>query len=269
MLTDKVVVVTGSARGIGKGIACVAAAKGASVALIDIEKRALDATADELAAQYPSNNFLALEADIADETSVERCFTSIAEHFGHIDGLVNNAAIVADRGTLLDSDAQKCSQEYAVNVAGTIACANAFVNHAKQRNTGGNIVNIASAGGIESHVLMGHYSSTKAAIISLTQCQSAEWAQYGINVNAVCPGGVRTSMLKAAAEAKTMYSQSQRDATALMESWDPPQLLRPMAAEEVGYVVAFLLSEEAVLIRGQAIRVDAGNEHEVLADYFK
>lgn len=76
-------------------------------------------------------------------------------------------------------------------------------------------------------------------------------------------------MLLAAAETKTMYSQTQRDATALMESWDPPQLKRPMQTEEVGFVVAFLLSEEAVLIRDQAIRVDAGNEHEVVEQYFK
>lgn len=269
MLDTKVVVVTGAARGIGKGIAEVLAAKGASVALMDIEKETLDQTVEELSVKYPDCQFLAHNADISDPASVEQFFTATIERFGRIDGLVNNAAIVADRGTLLDSDPLKRSKEYDVNVTGTLNCANAFARQAKKRGAGGSIVNLASAGGIESHVLMGHYSSTKAAVISLTQCQSAEWAQYNINVNAVCPGGVRTSMLKAAAETKTMHSQSRRDATALMESWDPPQLNRPMKAEEVGYVVAFLLSDEAVLVRGQAIRVDAGNEHEVLSEYYK
>ncbi len=269
MLDERVIIVTGAARGIGKGIASVIAAKGAHVALMDIEATALNETVDELSARYPDCDFYAHNADISDRASVDQFFAATLERFGHIDGLVNNAAVVADRGNMLDSDPDKRRKEYDVNVNGTMNCSIAFVQQAKTRNAGGNIVNVASAGGIESHVLMGHYSSTKAAVISLTQCQSAEWAQYNINVNAVCPGGVRTSMLKAAAETKTMYSESKRDATALMESWDPPQLRRPMLAEEVGYVVAFLLSEEAVLIRGQAIRVDAGNEHEVLSEYYK
>lgn len=148
MPTDKVVVVTGAARGIGKGIASVVATKGASIALVDIEQSALDETADELAAINPVSQFLEFEADISDEASVDQCFCAIVQRFEHNDGLVNNAAIVADRGNLLDNDPKNA----AVNVAGAIACSNAFVNHARNRGTGGNI---ASAGGIESHVLMG------------------------------------------------------------------------------------------------------------------
>ena len=269
MLENRVVIVTGAARGIGKGIAEVVAAKGAAVVLQDIEETLLSKTATELSEKYPNVEVLPLRVDISDTSSVTESFSAAIDHFGRIDGLVNNAAIVADRGTLLDSEPAMRAREYDVNINGIFNCSNAFVQHAIDQGHEGSIVNVASAGGIEAHVLMGHYSSTKAAVISLTQTQSAEWSRHGINVNAVCPGGVRTSMLHAAAEAKTMHSRSNRDATALMESWDPPQLGRPMQPEEVGYVVAFLLSFEAVLIRGQTIRVDAGNEHEVLEDYLR
>jgi NAD(P)-dependent dehydrogenase (short-subunit alcohol dehydrogenase family) len=121
-------------------------------------------------------------------------------------------------------------------------------------------------GGVRAHVLMGNYSATKAAIVNLTQCQSAEWARYGINVNGVCPSGVHTEMLQAAAEAKS-GSNGTRSATELRETWIPPQPGRKMEAIEFGNVVAFLLSEEAVLVRGQSISVAGGIEHEVVQDY--
>lgn len=257
--------ITGAGGGMGRGIAEAVMRKGAAVILTDRDEDAVNEAAALLAGAYDAKDIMTAAMDITDRDAVVDTIEAGVARFGKVDGLVNNAAIMLDRGPLLDSDPDQRRKEVEVNLDGTINCSQVFARQVIKQNTGGNIVNLASEGGLRAHVMMANYSATKAAVINLTQAQSAEWCGYGINVNALCPGGIHTAMLQAAAEAKTLNSG--RDATALRETWIAPQLGRRMEAIEVGYVAAFLLSAEAVLIRGQAIRVSGGLEHENLQDY--
>ena len=265
MLSSRVVLITGAGGGIGRGIAQAVMKRGAAVIVTDVDADSANGTAKILADEYDAEDVMAAAMDITDRDAVADTIEAGVARFGKIDGLVNNAAVLADPGPLLDSDPAKRQKEVEVNLGGTIICSQAFVRQVIKQKTGGNIVNLASEGGLRAHVMMANYSVTKAGVINLTQAQSAEWCRYGINVNAICPGGIHTDMLQAAAEAKS--TNSDRTATALRETWVAPQLGRKMEAIEVGYVAAFLLSEEAVLIRGQAIRVSGGLEHENLQDY--
>ena len=266
MLNDRVVLVTGAGRGIGRGIAQAVMQKGGAVIVTDISMELAESTREVLGKEHDESKILAAAMDVTDDTTIETIIKSGVEKFGKVDGLVNNAAVMRDSGPLLNSDPEKRALEVEVNLNGLLKCSQAFVRQLIDKDIEGNIVNVASQGGIRAHITMGNYSATKAAVINLTQCQSAEWGQYGVNVNAVCPGGVHTEMLQQAAEAKTADNEN-RSATDLRETWISPQLGRKMKAIEVGYAVAFLLSPEAVLIRGQAISVSGGIEHEAFEDY--
>ena len=266
MLADRVILVTGAGRGIGRGIAQAVMQKGAAVIVTDISGELARNTEEELRKKYDDSKILALGMDVTNGKAIGNAINEGVKRFGKIDGLVNNAAVLLDQGPLLDSDPEKRAKEVEININGLINCSQKFVKQVIDQKVAANIVNVASHGGIRAHIMMGNYSATKAAVLNLTQCQSAEWAQYGINVNAVCPGGVHTEMLQLAAEAKSR-GNDKRSATALRETWISPQIGRKMKAIEVGYAVAFLLSSEAVLIRGQAISVAGGIEHEAVQDY--
>ncbi len=266
MLENRVVLITGAGRGIGRGIAQAVVAKGAAVIITDITENSAKETEALIKAENNTAKTLAMAMDITQEDDIAKVIAAGVEKFGKVDGLVNNAAVMVDAGPLLDSDLQKRTKEIDVNINGIFNCSKAFVEQVRKQNAPAAIVNVASRGGVRAHVFMGHYSATKAAVLNLTQCQSAEWAEYGVNVNAVCPGGVHTEMLQAAAEAKSA-GNAKRSATELRETWVPAQLGRNMEAIEVGYVVAFLLSEEAVLVRGQSVSVAGGIEHEAVQDY--
>ncbi len=123
--------------------------------------------------------------------------------------------------------------------------------------TGGAIVNVASNAGKVGYSNMAAYNASKAAVIGLTRSLAAEWAEHGVNVNAVCPGGVDTEMLTDVADWVGKRMDADRDS--LRSGMVPAQLGRHIQPLEVGRVVAFLLSQRAAIIRGQAINVDGGD----------
>ena len=141
-----------------------------------------------------------------------------------------------------------------VNVAGLFAGCRAAAREMMRGGRGGAIVNVASNAGKVGYPNMVVYNASKAAVISLTRSLAAEWAAHGINVNAVCPGGVDTPMLMGVAE--WLAPRLGLTATALHAEMKPKQMARHVQPIEVGRVVAFLLSDRARIIRGQAVNVD-------------
>ena len=253
ILQDRIFLVTGAGSGLGIGIAEALLEQGASVALCDLQADPVRQTAARLDPE--GSRSLAVAADVGDAEAVRRFVAAAAERFGQVDGLVNNAGVIA-MGPALEADRAAFDAQFAVNVAGLFLCCQALARHLIGAGRPGRIVNIASNAGKVGFPNMAAYNASKAAVISLTRALAAEWAPQRINVNAVCPGSVLTPMLAGVAD---FLSPRQRvPAEALLARMVPAQLGRHIRPVEVGRVVAFLLSDAAEIIRGQSINVDGG-----------
>jgi len=251
-LAGRAVVVTGAARGIGAGIVEAILAAGGNVALIDLDAAATAASAQRL--DPPGARTLALTADVTDAAAVARAADAAIVRFGGLSGWVNNAGIVrmAPAAAIAPDDFDR---ELAVNARGVLIGAQAA--YRAFAGKGGAIVNIASNAGKVGFPNMAAYNASKAAVINLTRSLAREWAGERINVNAVCPGSVATPMLREVAD--VLSRSTGKDAEALFATMVPAQLGRHVEPIEVGRIVAFLLSDAAAIIRGQAINVDAGD----------
>ncbi|MYB43795.1 MAG: SDR family oxidoreductase [Acidimicrobiia bacterium] len=252
-LDGRVYLVTGAAGGIGEGIARAIFEAGGKVALVDVDLEGAGAVARRVGMTATSS--AAFRADVSDAGEVERAVEGTLQHFGRIDGAVNNAGVVT-----LDEAWQATGPDWnhqlEVNVTGSFLVAQAVGKRLKASG-GGSIVNVASNCGKVGYRNMAAYNASKSAVLGLTRSLSMEWAEHGINVNAVCPGGVDTPMLVGVAE--WLSPRLDIPADELLGSMGPAQLGRRISPVEVGRVIAFLLSDAAHIIRGQAINVDGGD----------
>lgn len=249
---DKRYMVTGAAGGIGSAIARVLLERGAWVAMVDLDEQTTTNAASRV--DPGRKRTLAIGCDVTDAEAVSNAVDRIVSAWGGVDGLVNNAgSVVLDNAW--DARAVDLRQQLDVNVTGAFLCAREVGRHLKGQ--GGAIVNVASNCGKVGYKNMAGYNAAKAAVISLTRSLSMEWAEAGINVNAVCPGGVDTPML--AGVAQWLEPRLGVPADELLAGMGPAQLGRRVAPIEVARVIAFLLSDDAVIIRGQAINVDGGD----------
>jgi NAD(P)-dependent dehydrogenase (short-subunit alcohol dehydrogenase family) len=258
MLEDKAVFITGGARGIGYGIARAVLEAGAQVAVGDLDEQALSAARDTLISEssVTDDAVFAIVVDVVDEQSVENALTTTQSHFGYLDGLVNNAGII-QLGEDLRASAQDWRVQMEVNVIGTHNCCRTFANMLINAEQAGAIVNIASNCGKVGYPNMAGYNASKAAVINLTRSLSSELSAHNINVNAICPGGVNTPMLMECAEA--VGRRIGEDPNELFKTMVPAQLGRHIEPLEIGRVTAFLLSDDANIIRGQSINADGGD----------
>jgi NAD(P)-dependent dehydrogenase (short-subunit alcohol dehydrogenase family) len=251
-MRDKRYMVTGAAGGIGSAVSQVLLEKGARVAMVDLDEQTTVATASRL--DPARNRTLAIGCDVTDGDDVSAAVDRIASDWAGIDGLVNSAgSVVLD--SAWDASAADWRRQIDVNVTGTFLCAREVGRHLKGQ--GGTIVNVASNCGKVGYKNMAAYNAAKAAVISLTRSLSMEWADDGININAVCPGGVDTPML--AGVAQWLEPRLGVPADELLAGMGPAQLGRKVTPIEVAKVIVFLLSDEAIIIRGQAINVDGGD----------
>ncbi len=245
-------VVTGAAGGIGGGIVSVLLERGARVALFDLDEAKTREVAQRI--DPGGDQTVAIGVDVTDATSVAEGVGRAIEGLGGLEGLVNNAgSVVLD--TAWDAAVEDWSKQLDVNVIGTFLCSREVGRHLQLQ--GGAIVNVASNCGKVGYKNMAAYNAAKAAVISLTRSLAMEWAENGINVNAVCPGGVDTPMLAGVAE--WLSPRLDVPADELLAGMGAAQLGRKIAPVEVAKVIAFLLSDDALIIRGQAINVDGGD----------
>jgi NAD(P)-dependent dehydrogenase (short-subunit alcohol dehydrogenase family) len=239
--TRKVALVTGAARGIGLSTAKRFLADGWRVALLDIDNDTLS----RAHAALPSEKTIAICCDVADAAGVAAAFARVAEEFGRLDALVNNAGIAIFK-PILDVTYEDWSRVLAVNLTGPFLCVQAAAPLMREAG-GGAIINITSISGLRASTLRTAYGTSKAGLAQLTQQQAIELASLGIRVNAVAPGPVDTAMAKAVhtPEIRAAYH-------------DAIPLNRYGLEQEIAETIFFLCSDRASYITGQTIAVDGG-----------
>ena len=263
-LNDKVAIVTGSARGIGRAIADKMAAYGATVVITDLRIDDAQRTASDLRADHPGVTFDVAEVDVTQRESAEQLARQVFESHGRIDILVNNAGIIGAPGweSRDISNEDDWDQIYAVNVKGVAKASDEVAEFMKPRKYG-KIVNIASVAGRQGAPGNPPYHVSKAGVISLTQAYALGLAPYNINVNAICPGSLWTHMYnRILTRAKnlddSLENLSQRE---LFDRTirDRMPFGREQTPEDIGNLAVFLASDLSLNITGQAINVTGGS----------
>ena len=252
LIEDKVVLITGAGRGIGRGIAQAVVEAGGRVVAADIDEGSASETVELLGGE---GRALAVAVDVVDGLSVGEAIERTVAHFGRLDGLVNNAGAVR-MDAALDVTADDWDLQFDVNVKGLFTCCQYAARRMIAQGDGGAIVNISSNAGKAGYPNMVAYNASKAAVISITRSLAAEWATERINVNAICPGGVDAPMLASCAE--WIGERAGDDPGELIQGMTAGFLGRHVQPLEVGRLAAFLLSDRAELIRGQSISADGG-----------
>ena len=195
-LKDKVAIITGGGRGIGRSIAIAYAAEGASVVIAARNAAQLEAVATEITAQ--GGEVLTVPTDLRIRTDVENLVQKTIDQFGRIDILVNNAGI-NPRGLFLDSTDEEWEQVWQINVMGVVHCCRAALPIMQQQGSG-NIINVGSGMGQVGRSNMSVYCASKAALHGLTQSIAEEVWEDGIIANVLIPGPVKTELSKPAWE---------------------------------------------------------------------
>jgi meso-butanediol dehydrogenase / (S,S)-butanediol dehydrogenase / diacetyl reductase len=249
-LEGRVAVVTGGARGIGRGIVEVLAARGATVTVAD-----LDLDEGRRVAEALGDGTEAMALDVTDEASVRGVVRDVLDGFGRLDILVNNAG-VSRSIPFVDIDEAEWDRVFDINVKGVYLACRAVVPHMVQRRYG-KIVNLSSMVGKEAIPLFVHYSASKFAVMGITQGLAKELAPYDVNVNAVCPGVVRTPLWEPLLDQLSENKGISRDA-AFDEFVSGIPLGRPQEPHDIGEVVAFLASDRSRNMTGQGINVTGG-----------
>ncbi len=252
-LRDKIAIVTGGARGLGRTIAEGFVGEGASVVIGDILVDIAQETAASL--QRKGAKAVAVKADVRSRADADNLAEAALKEFGRIDILVNAAGIVRER-LLTDIEEDEWEQVLSINAKSVYLMTRAVAPHMMAARQG-KIVNISSRSGKEAQAGLSHYAASKFAVIGFTQGAAKELAPYNVNVNAVCPGIIRTDMWE-----KILDSRSARTGVPREEIWartmETIPLKRPQLPEDIAWMVLFLSSDVSRNITGEAININGG-----------
>ena len=242
-LKDKVAIVTGGARGIGKAIAGTLARLGASVVVADLKAELAEETAKEIAAST-GQKAIALSVDVSDNESAKAMVKSVLDEFGKVDILVNNAGITRD-GLIMRMSEQDWDMVLNINLKGAFNCSQAIVRQMMKQKSG-RIINISSVSGVSGQAGQTNYSSSKAGLIGFTKALGKEVGSRNVTVNAVAPGFIETDLTVDLPEEVRQWGIN----------------LTPLGhfgvPQDIANAVAFLASDEAAYITGVVLQVDGG-----------
>jgi NAD(P)-dependent dehydrogenase (short-subunit alcohol dehydrogenase family) len=245
-LKDKVSLVTGASRGIGRSIAIALAKEGASVAVnYATSAEAAAKVAEEI--RGLGRQAMVIKADVAVKSEVDAMVKKVVDEFGRIDILVNNAGMSVV-GASEELEEKRWRRGIDVMLTGVFFCSQAG-GREMIRQGGGKIINIASVNGIVAFPERVCYSCAKAGVMQLTKVLGCEWARYNINVNAIGAGYVKTHLVEDLAEKGTLDIEEISNRTPLGRLADP---------EEIAASVIFLASDEAKYMEGQTLVIDGG-----------
>ncbi|MGB6692102.1 MAG: SDR family oxidoreductase [Terracidiphilus sp.] len=246
-LAGKIIVLTGGADGIGRECALAYAREGATVAILNRDPDAARRTASEA-----GRDSIALRADVSDGDAVHAAIDAVLKQFGRIDAVHNNAGIASPSKPLHETSEAEWDDLMRVNLK-SVYWTTRFAFEALKANKGA-ILNTASMVGLIGQQSHAAYVASKGAMISLTKAMAADYAEYGIRVNAVCPAGVWTPMLE-------KWCAEQPDPAGIRQYLDDIHLLGPCPRGDViADAAVFLLSSKARFITGCILPVSGGAE---------
>lgn len=244
-ISSKVIIVTGASRGIGAGVARLAASQGYRVCVnYNSDSAAAERVVQDILAG--GGKAMAVQADISDQAQVRRLFDESFSAYGRLDVLVNNAGISYGRESFIDTDWARAQDLFATNVFGSFMCAAEALRRMSAQGEGGAIVNVSSQAGVFGGNQLTTYAASKAAIDAFTRGLAREAAAHGVRVNAVRPGAIHTGQFEGLSE----------DQRKQLVSGIP--LGRMGDADEVAEVVLWLASRQASYVTGTIVDVHGG-----------
>ena len=255
LLKDKMTIITGAGRGIGKAAALKFGAEGASVAVISRTPAQLEATADEIRRQ--GGTALPISCDISVQEDVEKMTRQVIETFGRIDILVNNAARSSlPVAELVNQDVAQWDETFAINARGTMLCSKYALKDMIPRRSG-NIITVSSSAGQRGITEMVAYCASKAAIIGFTQALAAEVGKYNIRVNCCVPAAYTELMVTYYESVAQRYGKTYDEV--VQEAADHNPIRRLIKPEECADAMLYLASDLSSAVHGQSLNVDGGS----------
>jgi NAD(P)-dependent dehydrogenase (short-subunit alcohol dehydrogenase family) len=245
-LDGRVAIVTGGKRGIGKAIALALAEAGADVAVCSraLDDGRLEATAEEI--RQLGRRSLAIQADVRERASIEEMVARVVAEFGTIDIMVNNAGVQVEV-PLIEVKEEDWDFIHSTNLKGCLFCCQE-VSRVMVKQKRGNIINIASIGGLRPCLNLGGYDTSKAGVIMLTQSLASELARDNIRINTICPGYIMTEMNQYLLDNPDLLRMT--ETSILLGRWAEPR--------EIAAVAVFLASDASSYMTGSAVVVDGG-----------
>lgn len=276
-LDGKVALVTGAGgmRGVGRATALKLASQGASLAITDVRRPASDLPPSELRQEWNSIDSVSDEikdigasaysiyADLSKSEEIQSMIEEVVGHYGRLDILINNARAVIgrDKVPVTELDENVWHHFLNINTTAVFLCTKFGALHMINQGGGGRIINIASNASKQASAMGAAYSSSKFAVLGLTQASAMDLARHRITVNAVCPGPINTDRMSywelAEAESKGITLEEFRSQIVQQAGLNTP-LGRIAESEDVANMVSFLASDESNFITGQAYNVNGG-----------
>ncbi|APF41128.1 SDR family oxidoreductase [Neomicrococcus aestuarii] len=252
----KSVVITGAGSGLGRAAAVQVAKEQGKLTLVDLNEAGLKETEQAIREVAPNAEVLLVTANVAQESDVENYVSEAVKKFGRIDGFFNNAGIEGKQNPTEDFGSDEFGKVINVNLSGVFYGLKHVLKVMREQGSGA-VVNTASVGGIRGVGNQSGYAAAKHGVVGLTRNSAIEYGQYGIQINAVAPGAIMTPMVEG--------SLKQIDP----ENWEevgkqfvqPNPMKRFGKPEEVGQLVAFLLSGDAGFINATVIPIDGGQSY--------
>lgn len=255
LLKEKVVIVTGAAKGIGKGIAEGFFKEGACVIQTDISEKEVVETFEELKKKYGNNKGFPMRVDVTNNSDVEKMVKEAIDRFNKIDVLVNNAGVCSS-SLVIELPEKEWDRIMTINVKGVFLCCRAVARQ-MIRQKSGKIINTSSGWGKIGSILFAHYCASKFAVIAFTQALALELAPYGINVNAVCPANIDTDMNVSCNQVFAKHGGIRLDEYQ-KRVLDESPLHTLGQPQDIAKLVLFLASKDADYMTGQAININGG-----------